>query len=177
MGVNLKAVEAEEFLLLVSLVSRASFMGMGVCITHDPLAQRNLLPGLALYSPLQEIRTRLFVSRRWAGEMPWGDSPSIFCDLTAVPESSDSGPWATSAADRTIGLASPQGNSRSPWAEWVIEKGTWGQIGSGDSVGSRRNDCCVPGEGRGPRQPWDLGGQLAHSFTRRAGPCSSRTNT
>ena len=51
-GVNLKEVEAEEFLLLAPLASRASFMGMGVCITHDPLAQRNLLPGLVFYYPL-----------------------------------------------------------------------------------------------------------------------------
>ena len=52
LGVNLKAVEAEEFLLLAPLASRASFMGMWVCITHDPLAQRNLLPGLVFYYPL-----------------------------------------------------------------------------------------------------------------------------
>lgn len=55
--------------------------------------------------------------------MPWGDSPSIVCDLTAISEGSDSGLWAVSAADGTIGLASPQGNSGSRWAEWVIEKG------------------------------------------------------
>ena len=52
-----------------------------------------------------------------------GGEPLPFCDLTAVPEGSDSGPWARSAAGRAIGLASPQGNSRSPWAKWVIEKG------------------------------------------------------
>lgn len=48
MRVDLKAVEAGEILLLASLASRASFMGMGVGITHDPLAQRNPVPGLVL---------------------------------------------------------------------------------------------------------------------------------
>ena len=61
--VNLKAVEADGILLLASLASRASFMGIGVCVTHDPLAHRNPVPGLVLYCPLQEIPTRLFVSR------------------------------------------------------------------------------------------------------------------
>lgn len=51
---------------------------------------------------------------------------SPFCDLTAVPEGSDSGPWARSAAGRAILPGQPPGQFKEPWAKWVIEKGTLG---------------------------------------------------
>lgn len=96
--------------------------------------------------------------------MPWGDSPSIFCDLTAVPEGSDSGPWATSAADRTIGLASPQGSSRRPWAEWVIEKGPGATLAVVTMSAAAEETAVCLGKAEAPGNPgtWGPAGPFAH---------------
>lgn len=96
--------------------------------------------------------------------MSWGDSPSIFCDLTAVPEGSDSGPWAASAADRTIGLASPQGSSRPSWAEWVIEKGPGARLAVVTvSVAEEETAVCLgKAEALGNPGTWGPAGPFAH---------------
>lgn len=156
MRVNLKAVEAGEILLLASLASRASFMGMGVCITHDPLAQRNPVPGLVLYCPLQEMRTRVLVSRWWAGEVPLGESPCHFVisqqylkALTQAPgqgvQQAEQLAWpAPRAIQGAPGLSGWLRRDLGPdWQWWQCQQ--------------QENDCCVPGESRDPRQPWELG--------------------
>ena len=106
-----------------------------------------------------------------------GRAPAIVCDLTAVPEGSDSGPWATSAAGRAIGLASPQGNSRSPWAKWVMGKGPGARLAVMTVSAAEEMTALCLGKAEAPGNPGNCGRPAGPSFTGRAGPCSSRTNT